>query len=75
MPEVGMDLSLTLIIFLKFRNLKLSSLNDKDDVFREMLQSSSEDSQQMKTKKVIRYIIGHPNYCESHLENLTYLKT
>lgn len=63
MPEVGMDLSLTLIVFLKFRNLKLSSLNDKDDASREMLQSSSEDSQQMKTKKVIRCIIGHPNYC------------
>lgn len=43
-PGVGMVLSLTLTIFLKFRNSKLSSLNDNDDTFREMLRSSSEDS-------------------------------
>lgn len=59
---VGMVLPLTLRIVLNFRNSKLSSLNDDENTFREMLHSSLEDSCQMKMKKIILCVMGQPNH-------------
>lgn len=59
---VGMVLPLTLRIFLNFRNSKLSSLNDDENTFREILHSSLEDSCQMKMKKIILCVMGQPNH-------------